>query len=497
MPPQTQDDNSSMMEPLLSENDPPQSNDCSRSPSEDQDESNKDIVIPLSFCSRFCCCCGGNDTNHREQEEEPADREEKPLQFRMNHNVFLNLLLAVLYGISGSLSNGTALAAYVKKLGNDQNGPFGDIEAAFGLATLITALPVGYLADKWGRAKVIRCGGILLLISTICQSSLLSWVGTDPDDRHETMGLWLLGVLSVMWGISEGVVNGPCSALFADSTPAGTRSKYYNYLFAAWAGATAVGPLVSIILFQTLGDDWDLYDLRIVIYVGLGMEFCNSFLMMLFDDRKALDESSSSDSHIGRTSEGNGESGGGGENLNEHNDNDDRSSSEMDDNNHASNDNNQQQQPSTLQKRQQWIPYIIFTQDLVGALGSGMTIKFFPLFFKDEVGMTPSQVQMIFCITPIVMGIVSTVGSKIAATGFGRVQTQLLFSTLGVSCLYCMVFFKNTLDLHPAWLVPIYVLRTSLINGSYPLQESILMDFVPKEERARWKSLDSVASFGW
>lgn len=475
MPPQTQDDDSSMIEPLLSEHDPPQSNnDCSHnSPSEDhQDESNnKDIVIPLSFCSR--CCCDGNVTNYHQQE--PADREEeKPLQFRMNQNVFLNLLLAVLYGISGSLSNGTALAAYVKKLGNDQNGPFGNIEAAFGLATLITALPVGYLADKWGRAKVIRCGGILLLISTICQSLLLSWVGTnDPDDRHKTMGLWLLGVLSVMWGISEGVVDGPCSALFADSTPAGSRSKYYNYLFAAYAGATAIGPLVSIILFQTLGDDWDLYDLRIVIYVGLGMEFCNSFLMMLFDDRKALDESSSSsDSHSDR------ESGGGGENLNEHNDNSDSSSLEMNDNNHTSNGNNQQQRLSTLQKRQQWIPYIIFAQDLVAALGSGMTIKFFPLFFKDEVGMTPSQVQMIFCITPIVMGIVSTVGSKIAATGFGRVQTQLLLSTLGVSCLYCMVFFKNTLDLHPAWLVPIYVLRTSFSNGvSKLLQKYKLLSF--------------------
>ena len=45
--------------------------------------------------------------------------------------------------------------------------------------------------------------------------------------------------------------------------------------------------------------------------------------------------------------------------------------------------------------------------------------------------------------------------------------------------------------------MPIYVLRTSLMNATYPLTESILMDFVPKDERARWKSLDSVASFGW
>eukprot|EP00966_Prymnesium_polylepis_P267986 6191071-Prymnesium_polylepis.1 len=36
-----------------------------------------------------------------------------------------------------------------------------------------------------------------------------------------------------------------------------------------------------------------------------------------------------------------------------------------------------------------------------------------------------------------------------------------------------------------------------LMNCSYPIQESILMDFVPKSTRARWKSLDSIGQFGW
>jgi MFS family permease len=68
---------------------------------------------------------------------------------------------------------------------------------------------------------------------------------------------------------------------------------------------------------------------------------------------------------------------------------------------------------------------------------------------------------------------------------------------LGVSALYAMVFLKSYLDVHPFVLVPVYVMRTSLMNAPYPLQESILMDYVPKNERARWKSLDSVSGFGW
>jgi predicted MFS family arabinose efflux permease len=39
--------------------------------------------------------------------------------------------------------------------------------------------------------------------------------------------------------------------------------------------------------------------------------------------------------------------------------------------------------------------------------------------------------------------------------------------------------------------------RTGIINCSYPLLESILMDSVPSNQRARWKSLESIASFGW
>lgn len=35
------------------------------------------------------------------------------------------------------------------------------------------------------------------------------------------------------------------------------------------------------------------------------------------------------------------------------------------------------------------------------------------------------------------------------------------------------------------------------MNCTYPLTESILMDTVPRDKRARWKSLESVTAFGW
>eukprot|EP00532_Pseudo-nitzschia_australis_P000088 CAMPEP_0168204518 /NCGR_PEP_ID=MMETSP0139_2-20121125/25437_1 /TAXON_ID=44445 /ORGANISM="Pseudo-nitzschia australis, Strain 10249 10 AB" /LENGTH=571 /DNA_ID=CAMNT_0008130455 /DNA_START=53 /DNA_END=1768 /DNA_ORIENTATION=+ len=435
----------------------------------------KDIVV------RKCCKRGENDTD---------------VIMRVNHNVFLNLLLSVLYGISNSLWNGTAYIAYLKKMGHGSNGPVGDIEAVSGLASLVCALPIGYLADKMGRSIVIRAGGLLLFVTSILQIGILEWAGTDFDDddvdgnghhasNKSNIALWLMGVIMVFWGLGDGVVNGPCQALYADSTPEGQRSMYFTYQFACYLSASAVGPLVSIVLFQTLGDDWDMYHLRLVIYAGLGMEVCNALLMMFFDDKKALDESENENEEQ-TVAENDDDS---------NNDPSDQSDEEIENGSPISSSPETTQ--TILQKRQEWIPYLTFIAGLISSLGSGMTVKFFPLFFKDEVGMSPSQVQVVYVLVPLVMVIMGSLCTKIASAGVGRVQTTALFEIGGISLLLTMVVFKKYLDVHPFLLVPIYVMRTSLMNATYPLQQSILMDFVPKDKRARWKSLDSVASFGW
>lgn len=55
--------------------------------------------------------------------------------------------------------------------------------------------------------------------------------------------------------------------------------------------------------------------------------------------------------------------------------------------------------------------------------------------------------------------------------------------------------FYCTDTLHFSYIVDI--LRTGLMNCTYPLTESILMDTVRRDTRARWKSLESVTAFGW
>jgi MFS family permease len=416
-------------------------------------------------------------------------------RFQVNHNVFLTLVLDVLYGVSDSLWGGTVFAAYLKKLGHDRNGPVGDIEAVNGLAVLLSALPVGYLADKYGRSRVIVAGGVLFVVTAIFHAAVMQWIGVDVEDLYSDpqksrLSMILLGVVMGLWGIGGGIVSGPCQALYADSTPAGDRSKYYQILFVCYLMASCLGPLVSILLFQTIGDEWDLKTLQTIIYVGLALEIGNAFVMMFFDDAKALDEDEPA--------------GAGDENEEE------VSLLVTDDPETLSAEVTFEDEPEVpvgtteeldsgediLRKRRRWIPYILFFASVIVSIGSGMTVKFFPLFFKDEVGMSPTQVQIVYVMVPLVMAMCSGLGTSLASW-FGRVQTSLLLQFSGLGCLFAMVFFKDYLDSHPLVLVPVYVMRTALMNAPYPLQESILMDYVPKNERARWKSLESISQFGW
>jgi MFS-type transporter involved in bile tolerance (Atg22 family) len=78
----------------------------------------------------------------------------------------------------------------------------------------------------------------------------------------------------------------------------------------------------------------------------------------------------------------------------------------------------------------------------------------------------------------------------------GRVPAILLYKGLGVTLLAVMVSLEAYSSLW--WVMaPVYIARTACMNCTYPLQESILMDVLPKGSRARWKSLESVAQFGW
>lgn len=129
---------------------------------------------------------------------------------------------------------------------------------------------------------------------------------------------------------------------------------------------------------------------------------------------------------------------------------------------------------------------------------------------------------------PLLLALFSRLGTGLAKR-IGRVQTMVALKVVGIALLVAMALLSPTehpaaanstatadgdddgtveggeaavAAARPSWsrvalLVGIYLMRTGLMNCTYPLNTSILMDFVPKEQRARWTSLQSLVRFGW
>jgi MFS family permease len=171
----------------------------------------------------------------------------------MNHNVRASLALCVLSGIADSTWSGTVIAAFIL-VSSGSNTTVGLVEAAQGLATLIFALPIGYMADVYGRSPVIAAGGVLCLIASAATTYVVLDVEREASMSNHAMGA--LVVVMVMWGCVGGIISGPSQALYADSIPTGERSKWYNYLFAAYIISSAVGPLIAICVFSLTEDQW-------------------------------------------------------------------------------------------------------------------------------------------------------------------------------------------------------------------------------------------------
>ena len=71
-----------------------------------------------------------------------------------------------------------------------------------------------------------------------------------------------------------------------------------------------------------------------------------------------------------------------------------------------------------------------------------MTVKFFPLFFKNTCKMSFVQVQAIYVGVPVLMTLMSGAGTW-AAKRYGRVQTMVALKMVGVGLLVSMVYLKG------------------------------------------------------
>jgi len=381
-----------------------------------------------------------------------------------SRNVYMMLALCASWGLADSIWTGTLIVAWIFLLSDGSNSAVGYIEAVSGVAAMVAAFPVGYIADKYGRSPMIKVAGILFLVATFTTAYAVYY--------KPAYDFYWLGGSMCLWGIAGTIFNGPAQALFADSLQQGDRSLWYSRLFSAWLLPSIIGPITAIVLFQIYGNNWTFDELRPIILVGLVLEIPVAVLSFFFRDVVELEQEETAEKVSTGTI-----------------DDDDADHKTLMSQNGLAN-------KGWCGCTAKAVPYIMFLSSILCALGSGMTVKFFPLFFKGEINMDPASVQGIYVVVPLTMIIFVQLCQRAGKT-FGRVQVMLIVRLFGVSLLMLMSFFVNSDMKQWYFCVPVYVVRTAIMNATGPLEESIVMDFVPSSSRARWKSLDSISTFGW
>ena len=358
-----------------------------------------------------------------------------------NWNVRLALYISVVVGCADSIWNGTVLSTYVYELGHS-NSFVGYVEAAIGLVQLVVAVPIGAYADgkdKKGRSRkvtVTQAGAPMAAVASVATSAIVYYLTFHRDTPVEKQILKyaLIGVMA-LWGATDAVVMGPFQALFADSLPTGARSTYYSYLYAGYIAASSSGPALSIGLFALWGNDWSPRRLAKVLIFGLALELVASPWYLLFRESAVLGEEA-----------------------------DEVQTNDEDEENRA----DKKDVPKYVKflgwkiETASFVPWTLFVTDLLAALGSGMTVKFFPLYFKNGIGLSPIQVQIVYTLVPLTM-VVGMGMAQAAHPIIGRVQTMALCNSIAVGLLLGMIALDK-LNAAPWHICLVYIIRTGLAN---------------------------------
>lgn len=152
----------------------------------------------------------------------------------------------------------------------------------------------------------------------------------------------------------------------------------------SYMSASTLGPVISIFLFAAHHNSWDPITLRNVFVVGIALEIFGGVAMLAFRDSCAIDGDGDDVAGVRRTSPGASVAA-----L--------PPAPALASTPAAALDS---RPPTPSPRVVWWVPHLIFASNLVLGIASGMTIKFFPLYFRCSVHLSPVAVQAIYASQP-------------------------------------------------------------------------------------------------
>jgi len=349
-----------------------------------------------------------------------------------------NIRLALLFSVVSSTASGiygySTMSGYLYTL-TGKNLYVGLAEGIQGMVQCLSAIPAGIVTDqhKNGRSYVLRISACLgILASVVTSIGLL--IGEPFDEKFRkfafvTVGMSFIGMYQGLWATA-------IPTIYSDSVPTGKRSQYSTYRYLARLLASLIGPGLAICLYLIVGDNWSLLTQKTVFVVGLAVSLLGSLLLFFFRDVQSEETANSLVDVVSSEKK-----------LSVGQQCCARMCSRL----------SCGRLPVNVSK----IPYFLLLTDVIFGLASGMTIKFFPLFFRNEVDLSPVSISLVYIATYILMALLTRIAQMISKK-VGRIQTILFFSFFGSNVFF--FFFSLSVPLNT--LTPhTYIHTYSMVSG--------------------------------
>lgn len=378
-------------------------------------------------------------------------------------------LLATLYFTISlwSMTLGTLFDSYLLVL-NGHNTFVGLVESANGVSQFAFALPAGWLVDKMRKTRILRMNCGLAAVGV----ALLS-VGIPTD----TVPFFIVG--SVFYSVHQQVFLGLLLVLLTDMTQAGSeRNHIFSDQQTVMSLGFASGPAMQLALTLATGSGWTTTELHWALCIGLLLFVPLAVSVFRIPHEKPPHNQSPTDALMEVELEGTEGREGSSASLKLES----AESSEV-----AS------EGAGLTPGRKMLIAILLELSCVVTAIGSGMTFKFWPLFFMGDFDFSPSGV----CAMTLSIWLAIAVCAQIAkpmAWVLGVMPTVVLTFYAGTAALFAI---SSKLCSSVYITIPLVLARNALMNMGGPLIQKTLMELVPEKHRGKWASLSSLIRMTW
>lgn len=378
-----------------------------------------------------------------------------------SRNVRVCLYLFLARAVQAAIGTQDFLDIYLFDI-SGTNELVGKVESARGIASLIMLLPMGLLADRCGRQKLLRC---IAVAKAFPVAAAVAGVSTD--------NLMLLWPSLVMLAVADQSFDQVLQVVVVDSVlDAAGRSRILSRKEALTWGGRAVGPLLAMLVIFTHASSsgggggasggepsgWSLSMVRSIVLVGL-----SSFIVVepavLFLRR----------GDAPAPAQGQACAGGAGAGAEE-------------------------EAPAWTEAkvcgvRKRWLlPVWTDVSWAVIQLGGSISLRYLSLFFRRDFGLSPTALMLFrFLENAMLAGMTSLTPPITRALGRG--WAAIMFTLGGAALMVCGARASV------AWLaVTLFVLRTAVCRANVPCIQAIIFECVAKRHRGTWSAVTSFKS---